>query len=94
MPIAVCEATLAITPDNSDVLQQIDFGPETQAGENKVEMQVDGKISALFQVVGRYYLPNTSHFGGVDTGVTDSNFMRITSSYGERQIRFGLRLAF
>src|SRR5947208_1028073 len=48
---------IAITPDNSDVLQQIDFGTETQSGENKIEMKVDGKVSALFQVVGRYYLP-------------------------------------
>src|SRR5438067_3380409 len=48
---------IAITPDNSDVLQQIDFGPETRAGENKVELKVEGKVSALYQVVGRYYLP-------------------------------------
>jgi len=50
-------------------------------------------------------LPNTSHFtgaatgngfgnggGGVDAGVTDSTFMQVTSSSGERNIRFGLRL--
>ncbi len=41
-----------------------------------------------------YNLPNTSHFSGPTTDVTDPNFMRITSSFGERQIRFGLRLAF
>ena len=50
-------------------------------------------------------LPNTSHFnasatgsgfgnggGGVDNYVTDSSFMQVTSSSGERNIRFGLRL--
>jgi len=50
-------------------------------------------------------LPNTSHFnasstgsgfgnggGGVDNYVTDSSFMQVTSSSGERMIRFGLRL--
>jgi hypothetical protein len=50
-------------------------------------------------------LPNTSHFtgaatgngfgnggGGLDNGVTDSTFMQVTSSSGERNIRFGLRL--
>jgi hypothetical protein len=50
-------------------------------------------------------LPNTSHFtgtatgngfgnggGGVDSGVTDSTFMQVTSASGERNIRFGLRL--
>ncbi len=42
-----------------------------------------------------YNLPNTSHFNGVASGsVTSSNFMRILSSYGERQVRFGLRLGF
>jgi hypothetical protein len=52
-----------------------------------------------------YNLPNTSHFnasstgngfgaggGGVDNFVTDSTFMQVTSSSGERNIRFGLRL--
>ena len=42
-----------------------------------------------------YNLPNTSHFGGVSSNsVTSGNFVRILSSSGERQIRFGLRLAF
>jgi hypothetical protein len=48
-----------------------------------------------------FNLPNTSHFGGhnfldgaVDNYVTDPNFMRIYSSFGERQVRFGLRLGF
>ena len=42
-----------------------------------------------------YNLPNTSHFGGVSSGdVTSGNFMRILSSSGERQLRFGLRLGF
>jgi outer membrane receptor protein involved in Fe transport len=44
-----------------------------------------------------YNLPNTSHFGvtgsnPVDGGVTDQAFMQVTSSSGERNIRFGLRL--
>jgi hypothetical protein len=42
-----------------------------------------------------YNLPNTSHFGGVASGsVTSPSFMRILSSYGERQVRLGLRLGF
>ena len=42
-----------------------------------------------------YNFANTSHFNGpASTSVTGgSNFMRILSSYGERQIRFGLHLA-
>jgi hypothetical protein len=42
-----------------------------------------------------YNFPNTSHFGGMaSTDVTNPNFMRILSSFGERQIRFGFRLGF
>ncbi len=40
-----------------------------------------------------YNLPNTSHFNNPDTTVNDSNFMRITSSYGERNIRFAGRFS-
>jgi hypothetical protein len=53
-----------------------------------------------------YNLPNTSHFGGPsggkgvgpsgsnpDGGVTDSNFMQITSAWGERNIRFAGRFS-
>jgi hypothetical protein len=45
-----------------------------------------------------YNLPNTSHFGDPNNGsqpdntVNDSNFMQITSSSGERNIRFAARL--
>ena len=41
-----------------------------------------------------YNLPNTSHFNAPDNNVNDANFMRITSSYGERNIRFALHLQF
>jgi hypothetical protein len=41
-----------------------------------------------------YNLPNTSHFNNPDVAnVTDTNFMQITSSYGERNIRFAGRLS-
>jgi Carboxypeptidase regulatory-like domain/TonB dependent receptor len=41
-----------------------------------------------------FNLPNTSHFNGPNTDVVSQNFMRIYSAFGERQIRFGLRLGF
>jgi len=54
-----------------------------------------------------FNLPNTSHFGSAgtpstttglsgmaSTNVTSSNFLRVTSAFGERQIRFGLRVGF
>jgi hypothetical protein len=41
-----------------------------------------------------YNLPNTSHFNGVSSSnVTSSSFMQITSSYGERNIRFAGRFS-
>jgi hypothetical protein len=39
-----------------------------------------------------YNLPNTSHFNSPDVNVNDAAFMKITSSYGERNIRFNLRM--
>ncbi len=41
-----------------------------------------------------YNLPNTSHFNNPDTNVNDSNFMQVTSSYGERNIRFAIHAQF
>src|SRR5579884_349887 len=41
-----------------------------------------------------YNFPNTSHFNGPNATSTSSTFGRITSSFGERQIRFALRFAF
>jgi hypothetical protein len=49
-----------------------------------------------------FNLPNTSHFGAdnsrsgafASTDVSNPNFLRVTSAFGERQIRFGLKFAF
>lgn len=55
----------------------------------KITERIDTDFRAEF-----YNLPNTSHFGGPDGYVNDSTFGQISSSFGERQIRFGLRLGF
>ena len=39
-----------------------------------------------------FNVANSSHFGGVQTSVTSTTFMQITSASGERNIRFGLRM--
>ena len=41
-----------------------------------------------------YNLPNTSHFNGPDSTVGDGQFMQITSSYGERNVRFAIHASF
>ena len=57
----------------------------------KITERIDTDFRAEF-----YNLPNTSHFSNnnLDTSVNDSTFGQISSSFGERQIRFGLRLGF
>ena len=55
--------------------------------------KITERVSTAFRAEF-YNLPNTSHFGGVNGSVTNVNFMRILSSSGERQVRFGLRLGF
>jgi carboxypeptidase family protein/TonB-dependent receptor-like protein len=56
----------------------------------KIGERVDTDFRAEF-----YNFPNTSHFGGMSSGdVTNPNFMRVLSAFGERQVRFGLRLGF
>lgn len=40
-----------------------------------------------------YNLPNTSHFNNPNTSVTSGNFMKVTSSYGERRIQFAGRFS-
>ena len=39
-----------------------------------------------------YNMPNTSHFNSPDVNVNDAAFMKITSSTGERNLRFNLHL--
>jgi len=48
---------IELTPENDDVVQQVDLGPRVRLGENVVELRAEGEIHALYQVTGRYYLP-------------------------------------
>ena len=47
----------ALTPENSDVMRLLDLKTQTKKGENQVKIQFDGDGSALYQIVGRFYLP-------------------------------------
>ena len=51
------------------------------------------RVKASFRAEA-YNLPNTSHFGGVDSNVGDTAFMQVNSSYGERNVRVALRISF
>jgi len=53
------------------------------------------KERVQLQFRGEFFnFPNKSHFNGPSTSVSSVSFMQVTSSYGERQIRFGLKLQF
>ena len=47
----------ALTPENSDVLQQVDLKQFVREGENEIQLRFAGKGSSLYQIVTRYYLP-------------------------------------
>ncbi|MHB0911820.1 MAG: alpha-2-macroglobulin family protein [Armatimonadota bacterium] len=46
-----------ITPEDADVVRQIDCKAFVKEGENKVQIAFTGKGSALYQITGRYYMP-------------------------------------
>ncbi|MGH9667865.1 MAG: hypothetical protein ACRD9L_25885, partial [Bryobacteraceae bacterium] len=51
------------------------------------------KEKAQLQFRAEFFnFPNTSHFNGPSSSATATDFMQISSSFGERQVRFGLRL--
>jgi hypothetical protein len=70
-------------------------GPGTWNTNMSIVRDFAIKENVKFQFRTEFYnLPNTSHFYAPDTNVNDSNFMQVTSSYGERNIRFGARVTF
>ena len=49
----------ALTPENVDVMRQFDLKDATKKGDNAVQIKFAGEGGALYQIVGRYYLPWT-----------------------------------
>ncbi|MCS6775183.1 MAG: alpha-2-macroglobulin family protein [Chloroherpetonaceae bacterium] len=50
-------AKLQITPEDSDVMRQIDLAAHVRPGNNTITLEYEGDGSLLYQIVGRYYLP-------------------------------------
>lgn len=46
-----------ITPENSDVLRQVDCKKFVKEGANTVRILFDGEGSSLYQITGKYYIP-------------------------------------
>ncbi|HUV04257.1 MAG TPA: alpha-2-macroglobulin family protein [Armatimonadota bacterium] len=49
--------TFKITPEDSDVLRQVDCKQFVREGENKIRVEFEGRGSSLYQIAGKYYLP-------------------------------------
>ncbi len=49
--------TFNITPEDNDVMRQIDLKEFVKAGDNDIRLEYQGEGSLLYQVVGRYYTP-------------------------------------
>jgi len=47
----------ALTPENSDVMRLFDLKEQTRPGDNQVQIKFGGEGSALYQIVGRFYVP-------------------------------------
>jgi hypothetical protein len=52
--------TVTIAPDQSDVLQLVDFKDATRKGDNEVSIEVEGETASMVQIVARHYLPWTA----------------------------------
>ncbi|MFB3882196.1 MAG: MG2 domain-containing protein [Armatimonadota bacterium] len=50
-------ASFRITPEDYDVVRQVDARSLVHAGANDVSITLKGKGSALYQIVSKYYLP-------------------------------------
>jgi uncharacterized protein YfaS (alpha-2-macroglobulin family) len=50
-------ASFQITPEDYDVVRQLDARSLVQPGRNDVSITLKGKGSALYQIVSKYYLP-------------------------------------
>lgn len=50
-------AAVQITPENSDVMRQIDLKDSIKGGRSEVELAFEGEGSLLYQIAFRYYIP-------------------------------------
>jgi hypothetical protein len=57
-------ATFAITPQDADVMRQVELKDHVRTGANQVEIKFRGKGSALYAISSKYYVP----WRGIQTG--------------------------
>lgn len=88
-PVAVQPGTFRFGTSGRNILRNpgvlntdIDLG-RTFAIKERVKMEFRAQF---------FNLANTSHFNGPSGSVTSGSYFQVTSAYGERNIRFGLRM--
>jgi len=52
--------TLTVDEDSADLLRLVDLSHATRAGNNRVELDFAGEGSLMYQVAGRYYVPQAA----------------------------------
>ncbi|HIE53016.1 MAG TPA: hypothetical protein EYP85_14795, partial [Armatimonadetes bacterium] len=78
---------LPITPEDDDVVRQVNLKGHLQPGANRVALRFEGAGSTLYQIVNRYYLPWT----GEEAETTGP--LRLHLSYERRELEKDDRLA-
>ncbi|MBI2263624.1 MAG: hypothetical protein HYU64_00400 [Armatimonadetes bacterium] len=53
----VKSASFRITPDNYDVVHQVDLKSETRKGKNTILLTMTGQGNCMFKVAGKYHIP-------------------------------------
>ncbi len=75
-------ASFEITPDNNDVMRQIDLKEWVQPGDNKISLHYAGEGSLQYQLVGRYYLP----WSQVPAGTPDLQPLALKVDYDKTRL--------
>lgn len=70
----------ALTPEDNDVMRLFDLHDVTEKGKNRVQLRFGGEGSALYQIVGRFYLPWQKK------PATATELMSITVNYDKTEL--------
>ena len=71
---------IKITPENSDVMRQVNASSYIKDGKNDVKIKFEGTGSALYQIVGVYYLP------WEEKDIADREPMKIMVDYDKTEL--------
>ncbi|MDQ3814429.1 MAG: alpha-2-macroglobulin, partial [Armatimonadota bacterium] len=76
-------AAFAITPQDADVMRQVELKDHVREGKNEVEIKFSGKGSALYGISSKYYLPWQGIKGG---GEGDAQPLDVDVNYDRTEL--------